>query len=149
VIVVLPVLLTLARFEQEISSGHLENHAGKRPQIGRCSVLGADDNLWRSILARLDLSREVVVGPTAVSEITNLELQIFTEFRASTFSTVFLNLMLDLAGVKEVKVQERDPENLLKLVVTLMVVSLPSLFLFGQLLLDTHLLTLLELLAVL
>ena len=57
--------------------------------------------------------------------------------------------MLDLAGVKEVKVQERDPENLLKLVVTLMVVSLPSLFLFGQLLLDTHLLTLLELLAVL
>ena len=41
--------------------GHLEGHAGGRPDVRRRSVAAANQDLQRAVLPRLDILREVVV----------------------------------------------------------------------------------------
>jgi hypothetical protein len=57
--------------------------------------------------------------------------------------------MLDLVWVEKIKIQIGDSKNLAQLVIVFMVVSTTSLFLFRQFFLNSNLLALLELLAVL
>lgn len=54
-VIVLAILLSLARLEEEVTSGHLKDHARKRPQIGRLVILGANYDFWRAVLAGLNL----------------------------------------------------------------------------------------------
>jgi len=57
--------------------------------------------------------------------------------------------MLDLVWVEKIKIQIGDSKDLAQLVIVFMVVSTTSLFLFRQFFLNSNLLALLELLAVL
>ena len=77
-IIVFAIFLTFAGLKQEVSSGHLENHTGERPHVSARIVLGADDDFRGSVLARLDLGREVMVRPATVTKVTDLELQVLT-----------------------------------------------------------------------
>jgi len=64
------------RLEQVVACGKLESHAGQRPQVGACRVAGAEDDLQRAVLARLDVLGEVVVGPAGVAQVGDLYLQV-------------------------------------------------------------------------
>ena len=55
-VVVLPVTSSFPWLEQEVSSRHLEDHAGERPDVGRSIVLATDDDFRGPVLARLDFS---------------------------------------------------------------------------------------------
>ena len=57
--------------------------------------------------------------------------------------------MLDLVWVEKIKIQIGDSKDLAQLVIVFMVVSTTSLFLFRQFFLNSNLLALLELIAVL
>ena len=158
-IVILAILLALSRLEEEVTSGHLEDHAGEGPEVGTGPILGAYDDFRRAVLPRLDLRREVMIGPAAVAQVTNLQLKVLTKLGPATLRPVFLNLMLDLPWVEQVKLQIWNAQHLAKLIIAALLVlrdrisaSLTLRFRLFKLLdlgLDAHLLALLELLAIL
>ena len=76
-VIVLLVILTWSWVEQEVSSDQLEDHASIAPEISRGIVVYAHDNFRSSILPRLDLRHEVIVGPAAVTKITDLDIDVF------------------------------------------------------------------------
>lgn len=48
-------------------------HGGHAPYVSACSPLGAEDYLWRAVLACLDVVGKVVVYPAGIPEIGNLD----------------------------------------------------------------------------
>lgn len=83
VVIVLVVVVALARLEQEFTGDHFEDRACERPDISRGVVVGADDDLGRAVLSRLDLGSEVVVRPAAIAHIANLDHDSVVELAAS------------------------------------------------------------------
>ena len=55
------VIVPRVRLEQVVTGGHLEGHAGRRPDIGRRPVSGAEKDLQAAVLPCLDVLREVMV----------------------------------------------------------------------------------------
>lgn len=55
------VIVSTVRLEQVVAGGHFERHAGCGPNVGRRSVPGAKQDLKTSVLAGLDVLREVVM----------------------------------------------------------------------------------------
>ena len=102
-IIVLTILLSFARLEQEVTRRHLENHAGEGPKVGTRAILSPYDHFWRAVLPGLDFCREVMICPTAISQITNLEFKIFTKFWSPALRPILLNLMLNLPWVQQVE----------------------------------------------
>ena len=90
-IIILIVVVTLARLEQEISCHHLEDGASEGPDVRRRVVVCSDDNLRGAILSSLNLRREVMVRPAAIAHITDLNLNIVADSRST------LKLFLGLA----------------------------------------------------
>ena len=72
-VVRLAIILTLARVEQEVAGDEFKRHASHRPQVCTHIIVQAKHHFWTTVLARLDLLSEVVVGPAAVAKITDLQ----------------------------------------------------------------------------
>lgn len=72
------LVLRLSRVKQEISCDQLIGHTRKRPQISGNIIIDPEHDLGSTILPRLDLMREVVVGPAAIAQVTNFELNLFS-----------------------------------------------------------------------
>ena len=102
----------------------------------------------------------MVVGPAAVAEIANLQLEVFAKLWTAALRPVLLNLVLDLPWVEQVKLEVRDTEGGTKLIIASFVGLLRGgsptclcclllLLEFLKFVLDANLLTLLELLSIL
>ena len=158
-VIIFAILLALARLEQEVTRCHLENHAGKGPEVGARTILGPNDDFWRAVLPSLNLRRKVVVGPTTVAQIAYLEFEVFSQFWSSSLRPVLLNLMLNLPWVQYVKFKVWYPKCVAKLIIAVdsrdsisyvVQCSRSGIFIFKlfDFSLNSHLLALLELLAV-
>lgn len=86
-IVVLAVLRAGLRVEQVVPGDEFEDlivrslpkkekektyHAGHTPDIRTRAPLGAQNDLWRAVLACLDVVGEVVADPTRISQVRDL-----------------------------------------------------------------------------
>ena len=101
----------------------------------------------------------MVVGPAAVAEVANLQLEVFTKLWTATLRPVLLNLVPDLSWVEQVELEVRDTEGTTELIIAIFfglrcgsLTRLRRLLLLLKLLklvLDANLLTLLELLSIL
>ena len=116
-IIILAILLALARLEKEVTSCHLKDHAGEGPEVGAGTVLGPDYHFWRAILPSLNLRRKVMIGPTAVAQITNLELEVFSQLWSSSLRPVLFNFMPDLPWIQYVEFQVGYSESMAKLII--------------------------------
>ena len=76
VVVRFGVVLILLGREEEVSRYHLVYHACKRPNISSLIVEYSQDHFWRPVLSRLNFGLEVVVGPTGVTEICDLQFEV-------------------------------------------------------------------------
>ena len=95
-----------------------------------------------------------MIRPATISQVTNLELEIFAEFRTTALSLVLLNLVFDLSWVEQIKLEVRDSENSTKFIIAVFLLVSSSLAGLAvvqvlKLVLNTDLLALLELLTVL
>lgn len=52
----------------------------------------------------------MMVSPAAVSQVTNLQLKVFTKFRSTALSSVFFNFVLHLTRVKDIELEVWDIE---------------------------------------
>ena len=93
-IVVLVVVAALARLEKEVASDHLKDSASEGPDIGRGVVVSTNNDLRRAVLPSLDLRREVMISPAAISHIANLHLDIITDFGATLELLRFASFIL-------------------------------------------------------
>ena len=82
-VIILVIIAALARLEEEVTCHHLENGASERPNVGRGVIVSPDDNLGRPVLTRLDFWCEVMIGPAPITHVTDLDLDIITDSRAS------------------------------------------------------------------
>ena len=158
-VIIFAILFALARLEKEVTRCHLKDHAGEGPEVGARTILGPNDHFWRAVLPSLNLCREVVVCPTAIAQVAYLEFEVLSEFWSSSLRPVLLNLMLDLPWVQYFEFQVGYPKSVAKLIIAVdrrdsisyvvqrsgSGIFILKLFDFS---LDSHLLTLLELLAV-
>ena len=96
VVIVLVVGLPFARFKEEVSGHHFKDCAGKTPDISRRVVVCANDDLGGPILSSLDLRGKVVIGPTAIAHVTDLDLDIVANPGSSLKFLIFLLLSLFL-----------------------------------------------------
>lgn len=91
VIIVFTPTLCFPRLKQQISSEHLIHHAGKRPDIRGLVISLSKDNLRWPVLSSLNLSRKMVMFPTCISQICNLNLKRFFQLTSSVkFDLAFL-----------------------------------------------------------
>ena len=102
-VIILVIVLAFSWFEKEISSYHFKDCASETPNVSRGIVVGTNDNFWGPVLAGLDFRSEVVVGPATVTHITDLNLNIFINFRSS-FLLFFYHLFFQsfIIIVKEI-----------------------------------------------
>ena len=89
-IVILIVVLTLARLEQEITSDHLEDGASQTPYVSTGVIVGPNDDLRGSVLPGLNLRCEVVMGIASIAHITNLNHDIVANLGSTIRALVFL-----------------------------------------------------------
>lgn len=75
-IIVLPVGFTFLRIEQVVSSDELEKHASQGPDVGALIVLASQDDFGRSVLARLDDIRVVMILIASVAHVAELHLDV-------------------------------------------------------------------------
>lgn len=61
--------LTHTRWIMGTAELKLTHHTGSAPDVGRCAVVGADQDLHRAVLARLDVLSEVLVLRTGQKQV--------------------------------------------------------------------------------
>ncbi len=109
-VVILVVVRAFAGFEEEVASDHLEDSASEAPDVSRGVVISANNDLWRPVLACLDLGSEVVVGPAAVTHVANLHLHVLINLWASTSDSLFLLLLLLLLLLSQIILHQQPIE---------------------------------------
>lgn len=94
-----------------------------------------------------------MISPAPIAQVADLQFEILAQLWTSALGSVFLDLVLDLSGIHQVKLQVRNIKNISKLVVTALLFL--SSFLLRRILLEVTnlvlyscLLTLLELISV-
>lgn len=71
-VLILTPIFTGFRVEEEIASEHFVHHAAEGPQI-RCFIVTlAQDDLRRSVLSSLNLTRKVVMFPASITQVSDL-----------------------------------------------------------------------------
>merc|ERR1719401_1771605 len=65
VILITRILLARARVEKEVPGDELKKHARGTPDVSSLVPMRANDDLWRPVLPRLDLVRNLAIGLTA------------------------------------------------------------------------------------
>jgi hypothetical protein len=121
-IVILIVVTTFARLEEEVSRYHFKNGASETPNVCRGVVVGANNDLWGSVLASLNLRREVVVSPAPVTHVTDFDLHVVADLRPTLglllsilaiFALTFILVaLIALLGLLVVLIRNRIPANL-------------------------------------
>jgi hypothetical protein len=89
--------LSFSRLKKKVSSNHFKNHTGKWPHICRWTIVNTNNSLRRSVLSCLNLTWKMMMIPTTISQITNLDLNVFIYFW-STFQfllRLFCRCLLD------------------------------------------------------
>lgn len=71
VIIVFAPIFWFSGLKKQISREHFIHHASEWPNIRSLTVGLPEDNLRRSILSSLNLSRKMVMLPTCISQICN------------------------------------------------------------------------------
>lgn len=71
-IIIFVIIVALSRLKQEITSHHLKDCAGERPDVSRGIVVGTYNDLWRPILTSLDFRSKVMVSPATVTHVAYL-----------------------------------------------------------------------------
>jgi hypothetical protein len=74
VVLVSGVVFAAVRLKQVVTCGQLKGHASRRPDVGRGSVPGAEEDLEASILPGLDVLCKVVHDPARVAQVGYLNL---------------------------------------------------------------------------
>lgn len=117
-IVVLVVVLALPWLEKEVPGHHLKNCTGEGPDIGRGVIVGTDNYLRRSVLARLDFRGEMVMRPTAIAHVTDLDHDCLVDL-ATSLGELLLELLLHffdrLGGLQDHSLLTLIPRRLLSL----------------------------------
>ena len=75
VVLVLAVAGAGVRLEQEVPGGELEGHAGRAPDVSRGSIARPDNDLQGPVLPGLNVVSEVVMLPTRVTQVSDLDTQ--------------------------------------------------------------------------
>jgi len=94
VVIRLAVVLSFPWVEEEVSRDELECHACERPQVRAHVVVKSKHNFGASILASLNLLREVMVSQAAISQVTDLEGDVFISQRTSFMHIFSRHLLL-------------------------------------------------------
>ena len=69
-------------------------------------------------MTRLNLRGEMMISPAPIAQVADLQSEILAQLWTSALGSVFLDLVLDLSGIHQVKLQVRNIKNISKLVVT-------------------------------
>ena len=93
VVIVLVVILTLSWLKEEVTSHHLEDCAGKAPDICWSVIVGSNYNFWRTILSSLNFRRKMVVRPASIAHVTDLDLHIIADSWASLEFLLFFCIL--------------------------------------------------------
>lgn len=93
VVIILVVVLTLSWLEEEITSHHLKDCAGKAPDICWSVIVGSNYNFRRTILSSLNFWRKMVVCPTSIAHVADLNLYIITDSWSSLEFFLFLCIL--------------------------------------------------------
>ena len=83
-----------------------------------------------------------MVGPTPITQVANLQLEVFSKFWPSSLRPILLNLMLDLPRVKQVELQIRDAKYFTQLIIVAIILLLLLLFIAALILFLTILILL-------
>jgi hypothetical protein len=97
-----------SRLKQEVTSGHLKDHACEGPDVGTGSIFGSYYDLRRAVLPCLDFRCKVMVSPTSVTKVTDFKLQVFIKLRPSLLCFLHLQFLLDFHRVNFVQIQTRN-----------------------------------------
>ena len=49
-----------------------------------------------------------MVSPTSITQVTDLQLEVFTKFRSAALRSIFLNLVFNLFWIEQIKFEIRD-----------------------------------------
>ena len=90
-VIVFVIIVSLARFKQEITRDHLKDCTSQAPHISWGVIISTYNYLWRTILSSLNLWRKVMICPAAVTHIAYLYHDIFINFGASLILTRLLS----------------------------------------------------------
>merc|ERR1719150_2227518 len=82
VVLVPGVVLTTVGLKQIVACSQLKCHAGKGPDISRSAVARAYQHLQGPILPGLNVLSEVVLDPTGVTKVGNLDLEVLHHLNA-------------------------------------------------------------------
>jgi hypothetical protein len=94
-IIILIIVVTFARLKQEITCHHFKDGAGQAPNVSRSIIIGTYNDLWRTILSRLNFRSEMVICPASISHVAYLYHYILINLGTSlTLALVRLLLLL-------------------------------------------------------
>ena len=110
-VVILVIVASFSRLKQEVSSDHFKDSAGKAPHVSRRVVIDSHNHLWRPVLSRLDLRSKVVISPTTIAHVANLDHHVLIQFRASPLRLLFLLLKEFLLLLSDVIFKEESGED--------------------------------------
>ena len=100
-IIVFIIIVSLARFKQEITGDHLKYCTGQAPYISWRIIISTYNYLWRTILPSLNLWRKVMVCPAPVTHIAYLYHNVFVNFGTSLILTRLLSSIIRSTSIVE------------------------------------------------
>lgn len=85
--------LRLLGLEEKIPSEHFIHHTSERPDIGSLVIALPQNDLWRSVLSRLNFTGKMMMFPAGITEICDFDLKWKVKFFSPVeFDFSFFNI---------------------------------------------------------
>ena len=59
-----------------------------------------------------------MIGPAPIAQVADFDLEVLAKFRPTALRPILLNLMLDLPGIEQVKLEVGDAKHVAQFIVT-------------------------------